>query len=312
MYNTTKPYTKNLLEIIKDTWKTPYLSVQGDLYPTIKKNFDYEEIDHTDGIGTKGIYHWKKRTFKNAVIDALAMNLNDLAVVNAIPYKIQNHIMIPKEDKKAIISIISALAEECKKYNIAITGGETSIHNNLEGLEISITASGFIKQQLHNTLQIGDKLIGIKSSGLHSNGFTKVRDTFFSDSYRKEFTEPTKIYLERILELNDKFDIHGRMHITGGAFTKLKKILKDSDAIIKRKHDLKPQKIFYDMHELGVSDKDMYQTLNCGVGFILGASKKDAEKIVGIFKDSEIIGEIKAGSGKVKIESNFSNKKITL
>ena len=129
MYNPTKPYKKKISEFIKQTWETPYISVSEGAYPVIKKKFSYPEIDHTDGIGTKGIYHWQEGTFKNAVIDALAMNLNDLAVVRAMPYKLQNHIMVPEEDER-ILEIIKTLVEECKKRNIAITGGENSFHNN--------------------------------------------------------------------------------------------------------------------------------------------------------------------------------------
>lgn len=80
MYDPTKPYKKQILELIKQTWETPYVSVKGDIYPIIERKFSYPEVDHTDGIGTKGVYHWQQRTFGNAALDALAMNLNDLAL----------------------------------------------------------------------------------------------------------------------------------------------------------------------------------------------------------------------------------------
>jgi len=74
MYNPTKPYKKQILEIIKQTWKTPYISVRGGVYSIIEKKFSHPEIDHTDGIGTKGVYHWRQRSFRSAVLDALAMS----------------------------------------------------------------------------------------------------------------------------------------------------------------------------------------------------------------------------------------------
>jgi len=247
MYDPTKPYKEQILELIKQTWETPYVSVVGDVYPIIKKKFSYPEVDHTDGIGTKGVYHWQQRTFENAVIDALAMNLNDLALVGARPYRLQNHILLPEDDRDAILEIIETLAEECKRRDIAITGGETSIHNNIDGLEISLTVSGFIKNYKPNIFRPGDVLIGIRSNGLHSNGFTKVD------------------------------------------------------------HKLQPQQIFNELYEKGITDEEMYKTFNCGIGFIL--STDNAEEVISKL-DADIIGEVVYGTGKIRIDSMFSDRKI--
>lgn len=308
MYDPTKPYKENILELIQQTWETPYVSVKGDVYPIVEKKFPYPEVDHTDGIGTKGVYHWQQRTFRNAALDALAMNLNDLALLRAKPYKLQNHILIPEDDQETILEIIETLVEECKKRDIAITGGETSIHNNINGLDISITISGFIKNYKPNRFEIGDILIGLKSNGLHSNGFTKVREVF-GEEYRPEFVAPTSIYLDIILSLDERFNIHGMMHITGGAYTKLKDLLHNVNATLKRDHKLQPQQIFSQLYERGISDEEMYKTFNCGIGFILSVSPQDADKIVSKL-DADIIGEVSPGTGKVRIESVFSDKTI--
>jgi phosphoribosylformylglycinamidine cyclo-ligase len=305
MYNPQKPFKGKILELIKQTWDTSYVSIKEDVYPIIEKKFSYPEIDHTDGIGTKGIFHWQKRTFKNAALDALAMNLNDLAMTRAVPYKLQNHIIVPEENDR-VLEIIQALSEECKKRNIAITGGEHSIHDNINGFDISITVSGFIKNEKPNRFKVGDALIGFRSNGLHSNGFTKVRE-ILGEKYRPELVEPTIIYSDKILDLNEKFDIHGMMHITGGAYTKLKGLLENTDIKIKRNHKLKPQQIFIDLYKKGISDEEMYQTFNCGVGFVLSVSSEEAGEITSKL-DADIIGEIVAGNGKVKIESMFSDK----
>ena len=309
MYEPIKPYKKKILELIRKTWETPYISVRDDIYPIIEKKFSYPEIDHTDGIGTKGIYHWQQGTFRNAVLDALAMNLNDLAIARAVPYKLQNHIIIPEEDER-ILKIIEALSEECKRREIAITGGETSIHNNVNGLDISMTISGFIKEVKENKFKEGDALIGFRSSGLHSNGFTKVRE-IFGEEDRVEFIEPTKIYLDEVLDLNSKFDIHGMMHITGGAYSKLKDLLENTDVEINRAHKLEPQNIFKELYKRGVSDEEMYKTFNCGIGFILSVSSKDADNVITEL-DTDIIGKVVSGTGKIKIESMFSDKVIEL
>jgi len=310
MYDPIKPYKKVISELIKQTWQTPYISIKENIYPIIEKKINYPEVDHTDGIGTKGFYHWQQGTFKNAVLDALAMNLNDLAVVRAIPYKLQDHILVPKEDER-IIEIIKELSKECKKRNIAITGGENSFQDNIDGFDISLTISGFIKDPGLNRLENGDVLIGIESSGLHSNGFTAVRKVFGKE-FRPEFVIPTNIYLDTIADLNKEFDIHGMVHITGGAYTKFKDLLFNTDARINKDHKLEPPKIFWDLYERGISDEEMYKTFNCGVGFVLSVDRKDAEGILKAIKDfnADVIGEIIPGNGNVIIESNFSKKRV--
>lgn len=308
MYNSTKPYKKEILRLIQKTWETPYVSVENSI---VKKKFSFPEYFHSDGIGTKGIYHWQKRSFKNAILDALAMNLNDLLLMRAQPYGILNHLFLPRDDKKAILEIIGHLSKECKKKNIAILGGETAIHNDMNGMELSVTMFGFIEKPKENKFRIGDILIGFTSNGLHSNGFTKVREVFHKN-YRAEFTTPTFIYFDSIFNLNKKFNINGMTHVTGGAFTKLKDFLNDADAEINRDHKLKPQLIFEELYKKGVSDEEMYKTFNCGIGFILSVEPKDVNKILSEIKHfkADIIGKVVPGNGKVKIESMFSNKKI--
>ncbi len=311
MYDSEKPYTKEILRLIKRTHETPYVSVKDGL---VIKKFDYPEMHHTDGVGTKGIYHWERRSFCDFVQDALAMNLNDLAMYRAHPYAIIDHLFIPKDDHEAIIEIVRCLSDECVKRNIAITGGETAIHDNIRGMDMSMTMLGFVNRPRPNQMLQGDVLIGLASSGLHSNGFTKVRE-LFGEKLRPEFTLPTRIYLDTILELYEKYDIHSMMHITGGAYTKLKPLLQDSDAIISRDHHLEPQDIFREMHEKGVSEKEMYKTFNCGIGFVLSASEHDALNILGHLSchgdiKSAAIGRVVPGGGQVIIDSKFSDRTI--
>lgn len=311
MYDPTKPYKYQILTLIENTWNTPYVKVEKGLYPIITKKFSHFEVQHTDGIGTKGLYHWKKRTFKNAALDALAMNLNDLAMVGAVPYAIQNHIILPKDDHAAILEIVKVLATECRKRKIAMTGGETSIHSDSKGLDISITVSGFIKSKRKNQCKVGDILVGLASNGLHSNGFTKVREVF-GNKYRDELTEPTRIYLDEILSLLDKYKVNGMMHITGGAFTKLKDILGKTDAVIFHPEKLQPQKVFGDIYAKVFSNKVMYSTFNCGIGFVLSVPKKEVQKVLSRLRNSSIIGEIVRGGGKVRIKSAFDQKIVKL
>ena len=267
----------------------------------------------SDGIGTKGFYHWQQKSFRNAVLDSLAMNFNDMAVLRARICSLQDHIILPLDDEKIILEIVRNLVDECKKREIQIIAGETSIHNDFVGLEISVAVQGVYEDHKKNEFKIGDTLIGIRSSGLHSNGFTKVREVF-KDEFRREFVEPTFIYYDKIRELNSKFDIHGMEHITGGAFARLKKFLSESDLEIY--FSSRPHEIFYELYSRGVSDKEMYKTFNCGVGFILSISDKDSEVIITDLNNSgfiaEIIGKVVEGNGKIKIRSAFSKELVVL
>lgn len=310
MYNPTKPYKHRILKLIESTWDTPYVHVERGLYPVFKKRFSGWEVQHTDGIGTKGLYHWQKRTFDNAVLDALAMNLNDLAMVGATPYAIQNHIVLPKDDHAAILAIVKRLVAECRKRDIAMTGGETSIHSDAKGMDISITVSAFLKKRRTNRCRVGDVLIGLRSSGLHSNGITKVRELFGRQD-RGEFTEPTRIYLESVLSVLDTHTVNGMMHITGGAFTKLKDILDGADAVISRAPERMPE-IFHDLYGKGVSNKAMYSTFNCGVGFVLSTPKSEAGSVLSKLKESLVLGEVVKGNGSVHIVSAFDGRKFVL
>ncbi|MAG47052.1 hypothetical protein CL617_00470 [archaeon] len=311
MYDTTKPYTQNILDLVKETWETPYCSLD-DFVLCKKFSFD-QEYGHTDGIGEKGIYHWKQRSFKEAIIDALAMNYNDLLLLRARPYAVIDHLMIPEDDHDAVKDLIRYLTFECKKRDVAIIGGETAIHNSMQGLEISLTMLGFIEKPKINQFQIGDILLGIESSGLHSNGFTKVIE-LFGDEYRKEFIEPTNIYLDDVLNLDRDFDIHGMMHITGGSFTKLRSLLHDSNVFIYRDHGLEPQNIFFEIYNRNVSDEEMYKTFNCGIGFVLSVNEQDCDDIISRITDFkvDIIGEVLPGNEDVMIESKFSNGNVVL
>lgn len=307
MYDPSKPYKTQIFELIEKTWDTSLVEIKKNIYPVFKEKVSGWKVDHTDGIGTKGDYHWSQKTFKNAVLDALAMNLNDLALVRATPYKLQNHIILPEDNHQYILEIVEYLSEECQKRNIVMTGGETSIHNNIPSLDISITVSGFIKDLKPNMCKVGDVLIGIKSNGLHSNGFTKVRE-LFDDENREEFTRPTRIYLDEVLSVCERFNVNGMMHMTGGSFTKLKDIAENVDIKIYRN---KSHEIFYEIYNKGVTDKEMYTIFNCGVGFILSVPHDSKKDVLNNLTDAFELGEVVKGTGDIVIESAFSKKTVT-
>lgn len=312
MYNPAKPYKDDLLKLIVATWRTPYVSVRSGVYPVITKKFKGFEIQHADGIGTKGVYHWRKKTFKEAVIDAFAMNANDLAMAGATPYALVDHIVTPDMGHASVMAIIRALAKLCKEHDVALVGGETSHQDTLDGLDIGIVMTGFVEKPRENRFRVGDALVGLKSSGLHSNGFTKVREMYGKGEWRPDFTRPTVIYLPTILALLKKYEVHGMMHITGGAFTKLHDLLPGADAIIAAPRKLAPQPIFHELYRRGVSDEVIHATFNCGIGFILSTPQEHAVRIAARVPGAAVIGRVEKGSGRVRVASAFSGNDIEL
>ena len=308
MYNTCKPYSAKIEEIIQKTWDTPFCLVtrENGPYPRIHVRTDRPQVDHTDGIGTKGIYHWSNKTYEQAAIDAIAMNVNDLLLMGAVPFKMQNHIVIPEDDHGAILSIVNFLAEYCKKNQIALTGGETSIQNNINGMDISLTVSGIVIKTLFvNRFLPGTTIIGLRSSGIHSNGLTRVTQQIDAGKFCVErdcLTTPTKIYSEPIWKVFDH--IQGMCHVTGGGFAKLRTFLQ-GDAILDMPKDDYPE--VFGLLSKDIPCEEMYRTFNCGWGFLIATN--DPETVLNKI-DGKVIGRVVEGTGRVVVKSAFSDSEV--
>lgn len=271
------------------------------------------EIDHTDGIGTKGLIHYLHGTWSSAVQDAMAMNLNDLLTVRAIPYKLQNHLTLPCDDSDTIVAIIEALAAQCRKYQIVMTGGETSIMDTVKGMDLSITMTGFMETWPSSYNPTGNILIGLPSSGIHCNGFTKVRELW--NLLPIKLTTPTTIYWDTVWPWLPYID--ACIHITGGGFTRLKKYLVGNQ--MARINDFKTrQPIFQQIYEAGnankslLTDEEMYTTFNCGIGMVLSVKPENVDKILSKM-ESEVIGSVGTDDcKKVIISSIFSDREFSL
>lgn len=297
MYDPRKPETKAIREIAKITG-----NARSMLFL------------HVDGIGTKGVYHWRRRTFLYAAQDAFAMNWNDALVEGARIVALVDHIMVPVEDQAGILETVQGLADECVKKGIVLCNGETAIRDDMQGIEVSVTVYGQYLWPRVNYFRPGDILVGLRSYGLHSNGFTKVREVF-GDEYRAEFVMPTCVYPSVVHGLARAYDASALVHITGGAYTRLKHAMQNVDILIGR-HGMTPHGIFYELHGRGVSDEDMYTIFNCGVGFIIGVARERASSLVEEFGKrawwAGPIGQVIRGNGAIFITSAFSGKEIAL
>ena len=267
---------------------------------------------HTDGVGTKVMIANLMKKYDTIGIDCVAMNVNDIICIGATPISFVDYIAANKNDQKIFKKIVKGLATGAKKAAVPIVGGETAIMPDLiSGKGFSFDLAGMVvgilsKKQmiLGKKINVGDIIIGAKSSGLHSNGYSLARKVLLSKySLKSRFKgigvlgnallTPTEIYVKPVLEIIQKCNVHGLAHITGGSFTKLlrlKKIGYDLDSLPK------PPAIMQLIEEQGVKSLEMYKTFNMGVGFCVISPKNEEKKINSIFKKygikSKRVGQI--------------------
>ncbi len=267
---------------------------------------------HTDGVGTKVLIANKMKKYDTVGIDCIAMNVNDIICIGATPISFVDYIAANKNDQKIFKKIVEGLVKGAKKAEVPIVGGETAIMPDLfAGNGFSFDLAGMVvgllsKKQmvLGKSIKKGDVIIGAKSSGLHSNGYTLARKALLSKYSLKNkikgigvlgnaLLTPTEIYVKPVLEIIQKCNVHGLAHITGGSFTKLlrlKKIGYDLDSLPK------PPTIMQLIEEQGVKSLEMYKTFNMGVGFCVVAPKNEEKRINSIFKKygmkSKRVGQI--------------------
>ncbi len=259
---------------------------------------------HTDGVGTKVLIANKMKKYDTVGIDCIAMNVNDIICIGATPISFVDYIAANKNDQKIFKKIVKGLVKGAKKAGVPIVGGETSIMPDLFlGNGFSFDLAGMVvgllsKKQmiLGKSIKNGDIIIGAKSSGLHSNGYTLARKALLSKYSIKSkikgvgvlgnaLLTPTEIYVKPVLEISQKCNVHGLAHITGGSFTKLlrlKKIGYDLDSLPK------PPAIMKLIENQGVNSLEMYKIFNMGIGFCVIAPKNQTSKIKSIFKKNKI------------------------
>ena len=267
---------------------------------------------HTDGVGTKVMIANLMKKYDTVGIDCVAMNVNDIICIGATPISFVDYIAANKNVQSIFKKIVKGLATGAKKAAVPIVGGETAIMPDLiSGKGFSFDLAGMVvgilsKKQmiLGEKISAGDIIIGAKSSGLHSNGYSLARKVLLSKySLKSKFKgigvlgnallTPTEIYVKPVLEIIQKCNVHGLAHITGGSFTKLlrlKKIGYDLDSLPK------PPAIMQLIEEQGVKSLEMYKTFNMGVGFCVISPKNEEKRINSIFKkygiNSKRVGQI--------------------
>ena len=286
-------------------------------------------VSGTDGCGTKVKMAILMDKHDTIGIDAVAMCVNDIICCGARPLFFLDYIACGKNIPEKIASIVSGVAEGCVQSGAALIGGETAEHPGMmpaEEYDLAGFAVGIVdkKKMLDNTkMREGDVVIALASSGIHSNGFSLVRKVFDIDnnpenlyspceklggkSIAETLLTPTKIYVKSVLSLLDKVDIKGISHITGGGFYEnIPRSIPDGLGAKISKDSVKILPIFKLIAEKGdISERDMFNTFNMGVGMSIVVSSQDAEHALEILRangeDAYIIGDIIESEEKIII-----------
>ena len=256
----------------------------------------------TDGVGSKLLLAEEMDSLHTVGIDCVAMNTNDLICVGAEPLSFVDYVALDKPDEELMAKLGKGLAEGCKQSNCTLSGGETAILPELvHGFDIAGTSVGYVKQdEIIDGTKIaeGDVLIGLKSSGPHSNGYTLIRKLFNGDKeIGKQLVEPTRIYVKEVMNLIKQVEVHGIAHITGGGLDNISRINDNFQYVIDS--PLPVPSVFDWLQERGdVEDGEMYRTFNMGMGMIIIVDKNDAEKSISLLGGyAQIVGSVKNGTG---------------
>ena len=263
----------------------------------------------TDGVGSKLLLAEEMDSIHTVGIDCVAMNTNDLICVGAEPLSFVDYIALDKPDEELMAKLGKGLAEGCKQSNCTLSGGETAILPELvHGFDIAGTSVGYVKQdEIIDGTKIaeGDVLIGLKSSGPHSNGYTLIRKLFNGDKeIGKQLVEPTRIYVKEVMNLIKQVEVHGIAHITGGGLDNISRINNEFQYVIDNPLPIPP--VFDWLQKRGeIETKEMYRTFNMGMGMIIIVDKNDTEKSLSLLgKYAQIIGSVKNGTGVIHTEVN--------
>ena len=313
------------VKLIKDSVKATYrpevlgdLGGFGGLFAMSTKYKEPVLVSGTDGVGTKLRFAFMLNKHDTIGQDAVAMCVNDILVQGAEPLFFLDYLAVGKLEPEQVADVVKGVANACKESGCALIGGETAEMAGFyaEGeYDIAGFAVGAVEKSKIITsekVKAGDVILGLPSSGVHSNGYSLVRKIVFDvkgfkgDEYidelgktiGEELLTPTRLYPKSCLPLIEKFDIHGMVHVTGGGYYENipRALPEDMGAEIDATAWPVPP-IFKLMKERGNVDwNEMYRTFNMGIGMIIIAAADEAEKIKA---DLESRGEAVCEIGKV-------------
>jgi phosphoribosylformylglycinamidine cyclo-ligase len=285
-------------------------------------------VSSTDGVGTKLKIAFMMNRHNTVGIDLVAMSVNDVAVQGARPLFFLDYISMGKLNEEVITDIIRGIGDGCKQANCALIGGETAEMPGFYG-ENEYDLAGFCVGLVDNPkiidgseTRVGDKVIGIASSGLHSNGYSLVRKICFEHlglkidthipelgkTLGEELLTPTRIYSETIQKLIRDIPIHGLAHITGGGLMEnIVRVIPNSCGISINRGSWNILPVFKFLQQAGnIAEQEMFRVFNCGIGMAVVVPETAVNDTLGYLsamsENAWVIGEItrrKSGAAQV-------------
>ncbi len=269
-------------------------------------------VSSTDGVGTKLKLAKLAGRYEGLGVDLVAMNVNDILTLGAEPLFFLDYFAVGKLDPEMMTSVVRGIAKGCKEAGCALIGGETAEMPGLYSkgdFDIAGFCVGVVDQERiidGRRAAAGDVIIGVASSGIHSNGFSFVRKAFKNEfvlAHAEEILRPTQIYVKPVLSLLEREPIHSMAHITGGGFfDNIPRVLPEGCGARIHAGSWPVPRVFRWLQESGdVQTREMYRTFNMGIGFVIVVPRKRAFKVIshlGRYKlRSWVIGELTKGGG---------------
>lgn len=283
-------------------------------------------VSGTDGVGTKLKIAFLLDKHDTVGIDCVAMCANDVACSGARPLFFLDYIACGKNVPEKIASIVSGVAEGCVQAGCALIGGETAEmpgfypENEYDLAGFCVGMADYDRIVDSKNVKPGDALIGVASSGVHSNGFSLVRKLFdvsektlavhydeLGATLGETLLTPTKIYVKPLLELMKAVEVHGISHITGGGYYEnIPRMLPEGTKAVIEKAKVPVLPIFTLMQKVGnIPERDMFNTFNMGTGLVIAVASDQADEAVRVLtaagESAVILGEVQAGETDVEL-----------
>lgn len=263
---------------------------------------------HCDGVGSKILVADELGKFDTVGIDCVAMNVNDIICVGAKPLVLVDYLALAAEDAPLVSEVMKGLRAGADEALCAIVGGETAILPDMikggdRPFDLAATCVGVVHGEplTGAMMKTGDVVVGLESSGIHSNGYTLARRLLDVKKWGGEMLAPTRIYVKPVLEMMSSCEIHGLAHITGGAYSKLSRIGTYASVGFLLDSMPKTTGVMAELEKKVGSDYEFYRTFNAGIGMCVVCPEEDASKAIGIAKrhgmGALIIGKIVEGNG---------------
>lgn len=270
----------------------------------------------TDSVGTKVLVAKEMRRWDTIGIDCVAMNVNDMICIGAEPVAFVDYLAIANYDREIARQIGVGLNRGAELANVSIIGGEIAVVPEIvRELDLAGTCFGVVRKSKvvdGRKIRIGDAIIGLPSTGIHSNGLTLARRVMHEASltifdlvdgtdrpWGEALLEPTAIYVRSVLRALSRGTVHGMAHITGGGLRNLVRL--KSNVEFQISDPLEPSPIFRALQVLGgIEDREMYQTFNMGMGFAIVGPEADANRLIralGPDVKARIVGHVVRGRG---------------